>query len=81
MNRFILILGTLAVACALFIGTTPAPASAQVSVGVGISVGFGPPAIPYYVQPAPPGPNWIWQPGYWAYDPVDGYYWVPGTWV
>ncbi|MGB8795995.1 MAG: hypothetical protein WCC70_00440, partial [Candidatus Aquilonibacter sp.] len=79
MTRFINILGTLAVACMLFIGTVPAPASAQVSVG--ISVAFGPPAIPYYAQPPCPGQNWIWQPGYWAWDPVDGYYWVPGTWV
>lgn len=23
----------------------------------------------------------MWTPGYWAYDPDDGYYWVPGTWV
>ena len=79
MIRFINILGTLAVACMLFIGTAPQPASAQVSLG--LSVTIGPPPIPYYVQPAPPGPNWIWQPGYWAWDPVDGYYWVPGTWV
>ncbi|MGC2131438.1 MAG: YXWGXW repeat-containing protein, partial [Candidatus Aquilonibacter sp.] len=79
MTRFIHIIGTLAVACMLFVGMAPAPASAQVSVG--ISVAFGPPAIPYYTQPPAPGANWIWQPGYWAWDPVDGYYWVPGTWV
>jgi hypothetical protein len=23
----------------------------------------------------------MWTPGYWAYDPADGYFWVPGTWV
>jgi hypothetical protein len=79
MNRLVIILGTLAVACMLLIGTTTAPASAQVSLG--ISVAIGPPAIPYYAQPEAPGPNAIWQPGYWAWDPVDGYYWVPGTWV
>jgi len=56
-----------------------APASAQMSVGV--SVGFGPPPIPYYVQPPCPQQNDIWSPGYWAYDPADGYYWVPGTWM
>jgi hypothetical protein len=55
----------------------PLPAGAQVSIG--ISVGFGPPPIPYYVQPPDPYQNYIWSPGYWAYD--DGYYWVPGTWV
>ena len=81
MTRFISIIGTLAIACMLLVGMAPAPAVAQVSVGVGLSVSFGPPAIPYYVQPPAPGSNYIWQPGYWAYDPVDGYYWVPGTWV
>src|SRR5262249_51405598 len=29
-----------------------------------------------------PGEDYIWTPGYWAYDPDFGdYYWVPGTWV
>jgi hypothetical protein len=23
----------------------------------------------------------MWTPGYWAFDPANGYYWVPGTWV
>jgi hypothetical protein len=23
----------------------------------------------------------MWTPGYWAYDPENGYFWVPGTWV
>ncbi len=63
----------------LFTATAvPRAASAQ---SIGISVSFGPPAIPYYVQPPAPGPNYIWTPGYWAYDPGNGYYWVPGTWV
>ncbi|MGB8266368.1 MAG: YXWGXW repeat-containing protein, partial [Candidatus Velthaea sp.] len=47
--------------------------------GIGIYVSFGPPAIPVYAQPANVNPNYVWQPGYWAYD--GGYYWVPGTWV
>src|SRR4030095_4448767 len=47
---------------------------------IGISIGIAPPAIPLYVQPYPPGPGYIWTPGYWAYD-YGGYYWVPGTWV
>ncbi len=81
MTRFINIIGTLALACMLLVGMAPAPANAQVSVGIGLSVSFGPPAIPVYEQPPAPGLNYIWQPGYWAYDPVDGYYWVPGTWV
>ncbi len=57
----------------------PATSSAQFSVGV--SVSFGPPALPIYAQPMCPGPDYIWTPGYWAWDPVYGYYWVPGTWV
>ena len=48
--------------------------------GVFIQVGFAPPALPVYEQPACPGDGFIWTPGYWAYGPV-GYYWVPGTWV
>jgi hypothetical protein len=55
---------------------------AQVSVGVSLRANFAPPAIPVYVQPPCPVDGYIWQPGYWAYDPdVDDYYWVPGVWV
>ena len=62
----------------LFTGT-PTPASAQSN---GITVSFGPPPIPYYVQPPAPEPNYMWSPGYWAYSPyARGYFWVPGTWV
>ncbi|GFO56091.1 hypothetical protein GMSM_30980 [Geomonas sp. Red276] len=63
----------------VFIVTVPASSSAAVSVG--ISVTFAPPALPVYVQPPPPAPDYIWVPGYWAWDPEYGYYWVPGTWV
>lgn len=56
----------------------PAPAHAQVALGVSIRI--GPPALPVYVQPICPGPDYVWSPGYWAYGP-DGYFWVPGTWV
>jgi hypothetical protein len=50
--------------------------------GVFISVGFAPPALPVYVQPVAPGDGYLWNPGYWAYDPaMGGYYWVPGVWV
>jgi hypothetical protein len=51
-----------------------------VNAGVVISVGIAPPALPVYVQPAMPGPGYLWTPGYWAYEGA-GYYWVPGTWV
>jgi WXXGXW repeat (2 copies) len=66
----------------LFITFAAAPvtSSAQVSLGIGIGVNIAPPAIPIYTQPLCPGPNFIWQPGYWGWGP-GGYYWVPGTWV
>ena len=58
---------------------TMSKAFAQIDVG--ISVGIAPPELPVYVQPPCPVDDYIWQPGYWAYDPDDGYYWVPGVWV
>ncbi len=48
--------------------------------GVFVSVSIAPPPLPVYVQPAIPGPGYIWTPGYWAWDGYE-YYWVPGTWV
>jgi hypothetical protein len=59
--------------------TVPA---APAQVAVGITVGFAPPALPLYEQPVCPAPDYIWTPGYWAWDNnVTDYYWVPGTWV
>src|SRR6201994_3596199 len=49
-------------------------------VSIGIAVNIAPPALPVYDQPICPGPNYIWTPGYWAWNGYD-YYWVPGTWV
>ena len=58
------------------------PTASHAGVFVGVSVGFPPPLLPLYAQPICPGPDLLWTPGYWAYDPdVDDYYWVPGTWV
>jgi hypothetical protein len=65
---------TVALAALLFVGLSHT-SFAQ----VGISIGIAPPAIPIYTQPYPPGPGYIWTPGYWAYN--SGYYWVPGVWV
>src|SRR5437773_9881941 len=49
---------------------------------VDISVGFAPPPLPVYEQPACPVSGYIWTPGYWGYGyVVDDYYWVPGGWV
>ena len=60
--------------------TLPCVSFAQVSVGIAINV--APPELPVYEQPVCPGPNYLWTPGYWAWDPNYGdYYWVPGTWV
>src|SRR5215471_14747756 len=39
-----------------------------------------PPPLPQYSQPACPGENYMWTPGYWAYSTA-GYYWTPGAWV
>ena len=59
--------------------TVPA---AHAQVAVGITVGFAPPALPVYEQPVCPAPDYIWTPGYWAWDSdFNDYYWVPGTWV
>lgn len=58
------------------------PKAASAQVAVGISVRVGPPALPVYAQPICPGPDYIWTPGYWSWDPSEQqYYWVPGTWV
>ena len=66
--------------CALFMMTAPAPATAQIAVGVSVTV--APPDLPVYDQPPCPGDDYIWTPGYWAWDAdFDDYYWVPGTWV
>src|ERR1700728_3337207 len=61
------------------LASMPLAAFAQISIGV--SVNIEPPAIPVYVQPPCPEPNFMWTPGYWAWDGVGDYYWVPGTWV
>ncbi len=64
---------------AIVVLAKPTISSAQVAIGV--TVTFAPPALPIYIQPLCPGPDYIWVPGYWAWDPDIGYYWVPGTWV
>jgi hypothetical protein len=56
------------------------PVASFAGVAIGVSINVAPPPLPVYVQPAPPGADYIWTPGYWAWGD-DGYYWVPGTWV
>ena len=58
----------LATAVMLFPATK---ASAQISVGVSIQASFAPPEIPVYVQPECPVDGYLWQPGYWAWDPKE----------
>lgn len=58
------------------------PGASFAQISIGISVNIAPPALPVYVQPACPAPNYLWTPGYWAWNANYGdYYWVPGTWV
>ena len=67
----------------LIFAAKPMAAPAQLSTSdilSTITALLAPPAIPAYVQPPAPAPNYIWTPGYWAYA-NGGYYWVPGTWV
>jgi hypothetical protein len=71
---------------AMALGLTPAlalsPSVVHAQVFVNVQVLFGPPPLPVYVQPPLPGPDYVWLPGYWAWDDDFGdYFWVPGTWV
>jgi len=55
---------------------------AQVSVGVTLRANIAPPAVPVYAQPPCPDSDYLWEPGYWNWDPnARDYYWVPGVWV
>ena len=64
---------------AVLLMSLPAPSSAQIMVG--LTIGQPPPPLPVYNSiPVAPAPNYIWQPGYWAWGAA-GYYWVPGTWT
>jgi hypothetical protein len=40
-----------------------------------------PPVLQTEDQPECPVDGYLWQPGYWAFNPAGGYYWVNGTWV
>lgn len=54
--------------------------SPSAMASVFVSINIAPPMLPIYEQPPPPADDFLWMPGYWAYD-EDGYFWVPGTWV
>ncbi len=57
----------------------PAPEETDTSEPV-VEAPDPPPPLPEYSQPEAPGPNYLWNPGYWGYASA-GYYWVPGIWV
>ena len=58
------------------------PSLAEAQVSIGIDVNFAPPPLPIYEQPPIPAPDYVWLPGYWAWDnDFYDYYWVPGTWA
>jgi WXXGXW repeat (2 copies) len=78
IKRSALVLSIFMAAAALLVFAVPARVNAQMSIG--ISVGYAPPALPQYYQPAATQPNMIWQPGYWGLG-QGGFFWVPGTWV
>lgn len=47
-----------------------------------IQASVAPPELPQYEQPPCPTDGYLWQPGYWGWNPVAvDYYWVPGVWV
>ncbi|MBX6421793.1 MAG: YXWGXW repeat-containing protein, partial [Nevskia sp.] len=69
-------------ACSCLLAIAALAAAGPAAAGVFISVNIAPPPLPVYEQPPCPAPDYIWIPGYWAWDPdVGAYYWVPGTWV
>jgi hypothetical protein len=70
----------LALGAILTVTSAPLSKPPRAQIAVGVSIRIAPPLIPVYVQPPIPGPDYIWVPGYWAWD-NDDYYWVPGTWV
>jgi hypothetical protein len=47
---------------------------------VGVVVGVATPTPVVEPVPAPPGPGYVWQPGYWSWNGVQ-YVWVPGAYV
>jgi hypothetical protein len=69
-------------ACTLLLAVAALATAGPATAGVFISVNIAPPPLPVYEQPPCPAPDYLWIPGYWAWDPnVGAYYWVPGTWV
>ena len=47
---------------------------------VGIYIGRTPPPLRYEVPPPTPGPDYLWNEGYWNWS-NNQYVWVPGRWA
>ena len=67
-------------------GTSVASGSeegAPTQIASGATAGVqAPPPIPDYPQPPAPAPDYVWTPGYWAWNASESnYYWAPGTWA
>jgi WXXGXW repeat (2 copies) len=63
--------------CAALLTLAPISGNARVSFTVGIA----PPApVVETVPPPPPGPGYVWQPGYYTWNGSQ-YVWVPGAYV
>ena len=60
---------------ALMAAVTAAPAFGQ----IGIYIGRTPPPLRYEVPPPTPGPDYVWNDGYWNWA-NNNYVWVPGIW-
>jgi hypothetical protein len=68
--------------CMLYATALAAALPMAANAAVSVFVNIAPPALPVYVQPPIPAPNYLWTPGYWRWDPNGAeYFWVPGTWV
>jgi hypothetical protein len=71
----------LAILSAIVVLAVPLASQAQFDPCVSAAESVPPPALPQYEQQPPaPGPDYMWNPGYWAWNSY-GYYWVPGVWV
>ncbi len=72
-------------AIALMLGAcslTALSVAAHAQLNISISANVAPPPLYIYEQPPMPEGDYLWTPGYWAWDRSDAdYYWVPGTWV
>lgn len=68
----------------LLLAASSAIAETHVSIGVHVGGGYGyypPPPPPVYVyEPACPGPDYVWVPGYW-YGIGPRYSWRAGYWA